>query len=146
LGQFGTFWMTMWTCLRFPPNFCPTLNEKQESHISTCQDLHEMLFSYADGVLSNELVPQGQTVNQHCCIVTLQHPRKMCSKNDLLGGIYGECLVSSQWQCTCHFVLSVHEFLVKENYPFTALHLTRFSAIWLLPFLKTQDGINEKEV
>jgi hypothetical protein len=40
-------------------------------------------------------------------------------------------LVSSWWQCTCHFVFLCMNIWLKENHPFTASLLTRLSAVQL---------------
>jgi len=73
------------------------------------------------------------------CIVILWRLRKVCSKNDLLGGIVGGCLVAGLFMMTVHLPLCffLHEYLAKRKSPFTASLLTRLNTVQLALFFQS---------
>jgi hypothetical protein len=89
-----------------------------------------IVFSYIQGVVHYEFVPQGQTVNQHCCIDKLQHLHKMCSNTD----------PKSETQENGFSITTTHLLALL------CLYLNLWLKTKLLSFPKTQDDLKGENV
>jgi hypothetical protein len=96
-----------------------------------------LIVSYCtDRVVRDALVLWGMTANRQIALSSYsiwgESAQKWPVRCNCGGAI--SWLVSSWWQCTCHFVFLCMNIWLKENHPFTVLHLTRLPAVQLVSY------------